>query len=180
MRTLLVFFCCFIIRVNCFGQNLYSGNNGDIKFRSEARLELIDAASDKMKSLIDADKKTFAFSVPINSFSGFNAELQREHFNEKYMESTKFPTAFFKGKIIEDIDIKKNGTLQVRAKGTLSVHGVEQERIIKATIVINNGVLTITSKFSLLLSDHHIKVPRVVHEKIATEIFVDVKAELKK
>ena len=96
------------------------------------------------------------------------------------MESTRFPTAFFKGKIIEDVDFKKNSIWNVRAKGVLSIHGVDQERIIKATIIIRNGVLIVTSKFNVLLKDHHIKVPKVVHEKIATEIFVDVNTELKK
>jgi len=180
MRKALLFFFLLVVKATVFSQNLYVGNHGSIKFRSEARQELIDATSEKLKSIIDADKKTFAFSVPISSFTGFNAELQREHFNEKYMESSKFPTAFFKGKIIEDVDLKKNGTWDVRTKGILSIHGVEQERIIKATIIIRNGVLTVTSKFNVLLKDHQIKVPRVVHEKIATEIFVDVNAELKK
>ncbi len=161
-------------------QTLYTGSKGIIKFRSEARLELIDAQSDRLKAALDLQKKTFAFSVPISSFMGFNAELQREHFNEKYMESSRFPTASFIGKIIEDIQLDKNQVLQVRAKGVLSVHGVEQERIIKATISVKDGRLVIVSKFSVLLKDHAIRVPKVVHEKIATEIFVDVNAQLQK
>ena len=180
MRIAFLIFFISLISIKVFPQNLITGNDGTIKFRSEARLELIDAVSNKLKSVIDIDKKTFAFSVPITSFVGFNAELQREHFNEKYMETTKYPTAYFKGKIIEDIDLKRTGTFQVRAKGLLSVHGVEQERIIKATIIVRNEEVIVMSKFSMLLKEHKIKVPRVVHEKIATEIFVDVNAELKK
>jgi len=60
--------------------------------------------------------------------------LQKEHFNENYLESDKYPEASFKGKIIEDIDLDKDGEYEVRAKGELTIHGIMQERIIKANI----------------------------------------------
>jgi hypothetical protein len=62
---------------------------GSISFTSNAPLETIKATSVKMKGLIDESKKTFSFIVPYRSFEGFNSETQREHFNEKYMESAE-------------------------------------------------------------------------------------------
>ena len=55
---------------------------------------------------------------------------------------------------------------------------MEQERIIRAKIEIRNGVLHLVSQFTVLLADHSIKVPKVVHEKIASEINITVRAEL--
>ena len=52
----------------------------------------------------------------MRSFQGFNSPLQKEHFNENYVESDKFPDASFKGKVIEDVDLSKDGTYEVRAK----------------------------------------------------------------
>jgi hypothetical protein len=47
----------------------------------------------------------------MQTFEGFNSALQREHFNENYIESNRFPDASFNGKIIEDIDFAKDGIM---------------------------------------------------------------------
>ncbi len=96
------------------------------------------------------------------------------------MESDKFPVATFKGKIIEDVDLSKPTEITIRAKGKLTIHGIEQERIIKSKISVQGNVVSILSVFSVPLKDHKIKVPRVVQEKIANEVLVQVKATLKR
>ncbi len=178
-RLLLMIFL-FCLPDTVIGQSVYSCTNGEVFFRSEAKLELIDAKSQKLEAIVDFQKKTFEFLIPINSFKGFNAELQREHFLDRYMESDKFPVATFTGKIIEDVDISKPSEITVRAKGKLTIHGVEQERIIKSKITIQGNVVTVYSVFSVPLKDHKIKVPRVVQEKIANEVLVQVKAILRR
>ena len=156
----------------------YKVSSGSIFFRSEASLEIIKAQSSELKGILVTDKKQFAFIVSIRSFKGFNSPLQQEHFNENYMESNKFPAASFEGKIIEDIDFTKDGVYSIRTKGNLSIHGVVQERIIKSEITVKNTNISIRSNFTVLLSDHNIPIPKVVHEKLASEIQVDIKADL--
>lgn len=168
-----------LIQVIANGQNIYRCDNGTVQFKSEAELELIKASSEKLIGVIDTARNIFAFAVDINSFDGFNAALQKEHFNENYLESNKFRNATFSGKIIEDIDFGKEGIYTVRTKGALKIHGIEQERIIKCTIKISQGKIMIESNFSVFLKDHNIKVPKVVHENIAAQIEVNVKAEMK-
>ncbi|HTF27318.1 MAG TPA: hypothetical protein VK625_00660, partial [Flavitalea sp.] len=70
-------------------QTKFSIRKSEMSFTSNADLELIKAASNKVQGLIDPATNQFAFSVDVKSFQGFNSELQREHFNEKYMESEK-------------------------------------------------------------------------------------------
>lgn len=176
--TILFFILIFSVKVN--GQLVYYSTNGEVFFRSEAKLELIDAKSQKLEAMIDFQKKIFEFLIPINSFKGFNAELQREHFLDRYMESDKFPVATFTGKIIEDVDVSKPNEKTIRAKGKLIIHGVEQERIIKSKISVQGNGITILSVFSVPLKDHKIKVPRVVQDKIANEVLVQVKATLRR
>lgn len=159
-------------------QKIYGTNDGSISFRSDAPLELITAFSNSMFGKLDIEKKIFAFGIKINTFKGFNSPLQREHFNENYLESTQYPNATFSGKIIEDIDFSVDGAYTVRAKGSLSIHGIVQERIIKSELVIKNGILNITSNFTIFLADHNISIPKVVHEKLASEIKIEVKADL--
>lgn len=157
---------------------IYQTVNGKISFRSEAPLELIRSASNELAGLIDAGKNNFSFKVNIHSFEGFNSPLQREHFNENYLETYKYSEASFKGKIIEDIDLSKDGAYEVRSKGILLIHGVPQERIIKSNVVVKNNKINISSQFTVLLSDHNIPIPKVVNQKLANEIKVEVNATL--
>lgn len=157
---------------------IYTSNNGSVNFRSEAPFELINASSKELKGAIDASKNNFAFRIRIRSFEGFNKPLQKEHFNENYLESEKYPEATFNGKIIETVDYNTKGKYTIRAKGILSIHGVEQERIIKSDIEITGNSIRISSNFTVLLSDHNIPIPRVVKEKLANEIKVTINTEL--
>ena len=174
--------CCFallLLQLKGIAQSqVYNTNNGSITFSSDAPLELIKASSNEMRGKFDVTKKLFAFTVKIISFTGFNSPLQKEHFNENYMESVQYPNASFSGKIIEDIDFSKNGTFTVRAKGNLNIHGVVQERIIKSELFIKDGKISLRSDFTILLIEHNIPIPKVVHEKLASEIKVEVKADL--
>jgi polyisoprenoid-binding protein YceI len=159
---------------------VYMIDDGKIDFKSEAPLEIIKASSTGLKGLIDFDKQTFAFSIPIGSFNGFNSTLQQEHFNENYMESDKFPRATFTGRLIEKIDVDQNGVYTVRAKGKLNIHGIEQERIIQTAVTIQDSTIEINSSFSIPLQDHNIAIPKVVQQKIAETISVALIAKGKR
>jgi hypothetical protein len=172
MKSLFVTLFYFIALHAVHGQQRYSIEQGKISFTSNAELEVIKAASEVMQGLLDPTSNKFVFSVSIKTFKGFNSALQREHFNEKYLESDRFPKATFSGKIIEELDFSKDGTYDVRAKGELDIHGLKQTRIIKSKLTISGGKLTIESKFGLPLSDHNIVIPTIVNQKIATEIEV--------
>ena len=158
---------------------LFGVTEGSISFVSEAQLETIKASSKKVKGVLNTADNTFAFAVQNNSFHGFNSALQEEHFNENYMESDRFPQSTFSGKIIEDVNLKTPGAYDVRAKGMLNIHGVTQERIIRCTVSVQPGGITIQSKFTVLLEDHRINVPRIVNEKIFPEIAVTVDLTLR-
>jgi len=70
------------------------------------------------------------------------------------------------------------GTYTVRAKGIMSIHGVEKEMIVKSKIVSQGGQLNVESSFTIALKDFHINIPKLVNQKIAEEIFVDVKMDM--
>jgi len=169
-----------ILFLFAFKQNatVFQTSNGIIAFNSDAPLEMIKASSKDLLGALDAGKKNFSFKVMIRSFEGFNSRTQKEHFNENYLQSEQYPEASFKGKVIEDIDFKKDGDYTVRAKGIFTIHGVEQERIIKADLTIKQGKIFIKTNFTVLLSDHNIPIPRVVNQKLVNEIKVEVSATM--
>ena len=157
---------------------IFVTTKASIAFTSDAPLELIKAESSELSGLLDINSRSFAFKVPMSSFKGFNSPLQQTHFNENYMETSKYPNTIFEGKIIEEVDLKANGTYNVRGKGKFTSHGVVQERIIKCKVVVSSGKIRITSDFTVLLNDHNIKIPTVVSQKIAEEIQVHTEIEL--
>jgi polyisoprenoid-binding protein YceI len=157
--------------------NIYKTYKGSVKILSEAPLEIIKASSQDLRGVIDAEKHTFAFSINNMSITGFNSPLQQQHFYENYIEAQKYPVSTFEGKIIEQVDLSKDGDYTVRAKGILNIHGVEKERIIKSSLRIKNNVFFVSSQFTILLSEHNITIPRVVNQKIAEEIKISVDAE---
>jgi YceI-like domain len=157
---------------------IYSTNKGEVDFVSESLLEHIHAASHELKGILNQETGSFAFAVRIASFNGFNSDLQKEHFNENYLESSQFPNATFQGKLIDKLEFPDNGLLQTRAKGILKIHGVEQEKILKVTLIKKGNEINVKSDFTILLSEFNISRPKIVHDKIAPEIKIKVNATL--
>jgi hypothetical protein len=159
---------------------MYVARNGSVSFTSDAPLELIKAGSDELQGAVDIEKQTYIFVLNNASFSGFNSPLQQEHFHENYMESGKYPRTTFTGKIIEALQPVEGTDQYVRAKGILDIHGVKQERIIRAHIHYEANSMTVEAVFPVLLDDHHLRIPKVVSKKIAPEIEVKVDIKLLK
>ena len=91
------------------GQVLYSTGTGEVSFYSDTPLETIEAVNKKTGSIINATSRELAVQMKITDFV-FPNKLMQEHFNENYLESEKYPTAVFKGKIKELVlkSINKN------------------------------------------------------------------------
>lgn len=159
---------------------LFRTDEGKVSFTSDAPLEIIKAESNELKGIIDPKNQTFAFQINVKSLIGFNSPLQQEHFYENYLETDKYPNASFSGKIIEKINFDEIGNYSIRAKGDLNIHGVKQERIIKCSFAVNESGFTVTSDFVVHLADHSISIPKLVYQKIAEDIKVELQADLKR
>ena len=154
-------------------KELYQGS-GKIDFISSAPLETITASSEKLKGIIDLSNRSFAFTLPVNSFNGFNSQLQQEHFNENYMESTKYPKSTFVGNILDFTDCEKNCEIEIIAKGKLTIHGLTKVVTIPVLINRNNDQLNAKSNFDITLSDFDIEIPLILEGKISSVIQISV------
>lgn len=161
----------------CASQDRYKLKSSRIRFVSEAPQENIEADNLDGIGIVDFDKKSFTFRVPIASFK-FKRRLMQEHFNENYMESEKYPNGTFKGVLEGTYNLRVNGVYALKAVGNLDIHGVSQRRIIPCTLTVKNGTYNISSDFIVKLDDHDIKVPSVVFNKISEEILVIINGEL--
>jgi len=173
MRHLIVVFALIILGFQANGQ-LYMAQNGEVSFFSKTPLEDIDALNKQVGSIINTDNNEVAVQMRVTSFV-FPNKLMQEHFNENYLESDKFPSATFKGKIREVIDLKVPGTYAVTAVGTATIHGITRPIEIKGNVVSTGDQLTLSCQFDIKLVDYKIDIPKIVFAKIAEVIRVSSK-----
>lgn len=159
----------------------YMTRTGKVTFFSSTPMENIEAFNNETAAVLDASNGDFVFQVPIKSFR-FEKALMQEHFNENYMESSKYPKAEYKGKItdIDKVNFGKNGSYNVTTKGKLTVHGVTRDVTLPGTLVIKDNTATVNSEFKVKPKDHNINIPGLVENKIAKEIEVTVNSILEK
>jgi polyisoprenoid-binding protein YceI len=150
---------------------LYATSAGQTSFFSKTPVEDIKAVNKKTQVILNTTSGEIAVRMNMRDFD-FPNELMEEHFNENYMESAKYPTSTFKGKVDQDIDLTKNGTYNLTASGTFTIHGKSQNRTLKGDITVKGGEILINSEFNVSLSDHSIDVPKIVFVKIAQNIQV--------
>jgi polyisoprenoid-binding protein YceI len=163
------FFLCLLMAWSLQAQN-YLARTGKVQFTSIAPLEVFSAGSDQLSGVLQGSR--FAFSVPTASLHGFNSPLQEEHFHENYIESGKYPKATYSGVLLDPLPAK--GTVRILATGRLSIHGIDRERIIPFEITRTEKGYRIQAAFEVALDDHKITVPRVVKEKIAPHMDVEI------
>lgn len=173
----LILFLFIIYSINSYTQGLYKTSEGTISFFSETPMENIDATNEAVSALLNTKNNELVVISTIRGFK-FKKKLMERHFNENYMESDIYKTAMFKGKIIDAIDYKKEGVYNVKVKGTLTIHGVEQEREIKGTLTIKGNEIKLSANFEVKLVDHKIEVPTIVFTKIAEVIKVTIESTL--
>ena len=173
MRHLIVVFALVILGFQANGQ-LYMAQNGEVSFFSKTPLEDIDALNKQVGSIINADNNEVAVQMRVSSFV-FPNKLMQEHFNENYLESEKYPSATFKGKIKEVVDLKVPGTYTITTVGTATIHGVTKPIEIKGTIVSTGQTLTFTGQFDIKLVDYKVDIPKIVFAKIAESVQVKSK-----
>lgn len=177
-----IFLTILLVCITLFSSaQKYITKTGKIHFFSKTPLENIEATNNKVMSIIDVEKKQMVFSMLIKDFD-FENQLMEDHFNEKYLESEKFPKSVFSGTIENLPDLSKDGTFEVAVKGKLVIHGVSQDVIIPGVITVKDGKVSGKASFKVKLVDHKIEVPTVVVAKIAEviDITVEMNYELMK
>lgn len=144
-----------------------------VRFYSDAPLEKISAENPTgAMSWVDFATDSVYVRVRIRSFS-FPNKLMEQHFNEEYLESDRYPYAYFWGKLVAPFPYAQPGTYAVSARGVLEIHGVRQERVLSGLYeVLPDGTLKLTGKFFVAPADHKIKIPRLLWQKIAEQVEV--------
>lgn len=171
MKKLLSLFVIPLISCGVSYSQNYICKDGYIRFFSTTPMEDIEGISKEAVSVLNTSTNDIVFKVTITSFK-FNSSLMQDHFNENYMESGKYPTAVFKGKINEKIDWAKDGTYNISATGTMNCHGTDKQIIEKGTLTISKGTIIVKTSFKMKLEDYKVEIPQIVFNKIAESVDV--------
>ena len=156
-----------------FAQKKYSTNNAVIHFISTSD-NYIDAVNKEGVSRIEANGD-MSFILLVKDFK-FEMETMQKHFNSEYLESDKFPRAFFAGKItnINTVNFNKDGKYPIAVTGNMQVHGVNKPIQTNGLIEVNNGVVKASAQFSVTLKDF--KIGGLLIKMVADKINIDITA----
>jgi hypothetical protein len=159
------------------GQKYFS-KNAIIRFHSDSPLEKIEAMNSTANTVLDAATGKIEFSALNNAFV-FQKALMQEHFNENYMESSKFPKLMFKGTVneIDKVKFKEPGTYKITVTGDMTIHGVTKNITAPAELIVDAKGLHGNAKFMVKCSDYDIKIPAVVKDNISNDVEITVKVD---
>ncbi len=160
-----------------YAQKVFT-RSGQISFYSDAPLEKIQAHNHKATCVLDLSSGKMEWAVLIKAFS-FEKALMQEHFNENYMESTKYPKATFVGNIVDyqKIDLSKDGFTETKVVGDLTIKGTTRPVESQAVLETKNGKLTGKSTLVIAVADYGIEIPKLVRDNIAKEVKIEINAD---
>lgn len=181
MKRLLLIILVFAGVFGSANAQVYFSKTAKIAFDATAAKspEEIKGTTRAATVVLDISTGQLQFSMLIKSFV-FERSLMEEHFNENYLESDKYPKAEFKGAIQNNsgVNYSKDGTYEVRVKGTLQIHGVTQQVDVPGKIIVTAGKIRATAAFPVKLSDYKVKIPGLVADKVAETAGIEVDCQL--
>jgi polyisoprenoid-binding protein YceI len=171
------FTALLLLMIQSLQGQTYVSEKSTVGFFSQAAIEDIKAQNTKGSALFNSSTGEIAFMIPISEFQ-FAKSLMKEHFNEKYLESDRYPRATFQGKV-EGFDPGSSGEQQVTTTGKLTIHGVTNEVSIPGTITGGENKLTLRSRFVIRLADYKIAIPQLLWQNIAEQVEVTINYVMK-
>jgi hypothetical protein len=157
-----------------------STKTGSITFEASVpSFEEVKGKNEAVTCVMNTSTGEIAALALVKGFR-FKVALMEEHFNENYMESSKFPKATFKGKV-EDFDSSKltSSYKDYTLKGKIELHGKSKDVTTTAKIKQQGENIEIKTSFQLNPADFDIKIPSVVSKKIAKKVDVDAHFSVK-
>ena len=181
MKKMILIMALITVTASLFAQKKTT-TSAVVAFDASTAIDALPKAENKtVVAALDTKTGAVAFEAPVKNFAFSNPTIQ-EHFNgQNWMNSDKFTSFTFKGKIVDPaaVDYTKNGTYNVEVEGKLSVRGKEQSLKAPATIVVKDGVINTSSNFTIKLADYEISGTPIDAGKVSKEPKISVTADFK-
>jgi len=171
-RLLLLLLLCSLGN-SLWAQKNYSTKNAIVHFIAADDKD-IDAVNKEVVSRLQSNGD-LSFIMLMKDFTFDMSDMQK-HFNEEYVESEKFPRAFFNGQIanFKSVNFAKDGRYPITVSGTMQVHGVNKAIQTTGIIESKDGIPTASATFVVTLKDF--KIGGILIKLVADKINIDIKA----
>ena len=177
MKKILLLAFLFL-SVSIVAQKYYT-KTGKTQFKASVdAFEPIEATNNSTTAIINTASGEIASLLFVKAFN-FRVALMQEHFNENYMDSSKYPKATFSGNIqnfsLEELlDSEKD----YKILGVLTIRGIEKNVSVSCRLKKISKGLSLKTNFNVSASDFDIKIPKVVRNKISQEINIIAEYDL--
>ena len=175
MKKIILILCLCVGSISLLnGQSKYSTKTGTVGFEaSVSSFEEVKANNTNVSAVLNCDTAEFAALALVKGFR-FKMALMEEHFNENYVESSKYPKAIVRG-TLKNFDFSELSTTpkEYEFNGIINVHGQEQPLNIPLMVEQSlDGKIQVKTNFTLKPEAFQIKIPGIVRKKVAEEVDV--------
>lgn len=150
----------------------------NVKFISATTIQDFDGVTDNIDGFLyyEGDdllnKSKLYFEVDLTTLDT-GIGLRNRHMRENYLETDKYRTTTFSGKLIKADKLTEN-EYDVVVKGEIFIHGVTKEMTIEGKINRKERKLEIKTGFSIKLSDFDIEIPSFMFLKLSNNIKLEL------
>jgi len=175
MKKIVVLAFLFL-SVSIVAQKYYT-KTGKTQFKASVdAFEPVEATNNSTTAIINTASGDIASLLFVKAFN-FRVALMQEHFNENYMDASKYPKATFKGTIIGFNFSEISDTKKYILKGILTIRGVEKEIETFALFSKKEDKLLMQASFEVQPASFNIKIPKNFRNKIARTITISLAYE---
>jgi len=175
MKKAMIFGFGLMLSMISLAQEKYMTRTGTVYFKSNAEIEDgVEATNKSAACVLNTDNGEIVFQVAMKAFR-FEKALMEEHYNENYLETTQFPKSSLRGSIVNySKDLLDGKAHEITIEGEFNLHGVTKMISEKGTIQMIDRQIVLKSHFLVPLEDYKIAIPKMVQDKIAKDIDVDL------
>ena len=179
MKNIVLFTIVLLFANLTFAQKMMT-RSGEIKFESTfpGALDEVAAENKTASCIFDKSNGDFVAQAQVKAFK-FKIPLMEEHFNENYIESTTYPKADFKGKILGfDATKLTNKPTIYDLDGNLTLHGITNKLKTKITLTLVGNKINASSNFTVSNAAYKINIPSLVKKKVTDDVKVTLNFSL--
>lgn len=181
MRLFKTLIACLLLSSVVYAHEFHvdKSKNNQVRFVSKAPFDDFDGTTNKIDGYIYSEgedlleKSEIYFEVDLISIDT-GIGLRNRHMRDNYLETDKFPLAYFKGALVTADKINQN-EYKVTAEGEMFIHGIKKLLTITGQMIEKDSGYQMKAEFKISLPDYKIKIPKIMFFKIneTVDVYVD-------
>ena len=139
-----------------------------INYTGKHFLHKWSAENKNISGIIQIDDETISkigIVAKVSDFKSGNSSLDSNSL--RVLEALQFPNVIFKSTTL----YQENG--QIRIEGVINFHGIEKDINISAEVIQLNGIIQLSGKFSVYLTEFLVDRPSLLLRQIDNEIKIE-------